>query len=274
MLELEQPKGSYYFYDQWFLAELAQRNKLERNTLGAFTGKPGRGKTVAALSTALALDPEFTVDKIVFTANQFKKAIDESKQFSWIVWDEPNKGLSHQDWYSEMNKAVTRFLQTSRFHLKNVLFALPKLDLMAKSARPVLLFEGVFWTHKLASIYELEPNHFGSTPELYKNFLGEAEFKLPPRELWKAYENKREEWHKKEFPDETFTEESGLEKLSRRYKEWAVVLAHVKGNPDRYKDPNKGNRITALQVSSIEGCSDQTARKVIRNLAIEEATKN
>lgn len=270
MLELERP--TYYYYDSWFLDELSQRNKLDRNTLAAFTGKPGRGKTVAALSTALALDPEFSVDKIVFTAQQFKKAIDESKQFSWIVWDEPNKGLSHQDWYTEMNKAVTRFLQTSRFHLKNVLFALPKLDLMAKSARPVLLFEGVFWTHRIASIYELEPNHFGSTPDLYKNFVGEAEFKFPPRELWKGYEDKREEWHRKEFPDEPFIDESAPVKV-KRYREWGEVLAHVKADPSRYRDPQKGNRITALMVSSIEGCSDQTARKVIRNLAIEEATR-
>jgi len=267
------PQDAYYYYtipggNDDYLHQLAERSRLNYTTLILYLGKPGKGKSWAGLKTCERMDPEFTIDNVVFNGRQFRRAV-EKPGFGWYLWDEPNKGLSHRNWYSEINKAVTTYLQTSRFREKNVVFALPKEDWIDKSARGVMAGEAIFWHRGIASVHVLMPNYFGSSPETYKPFTGEIEFTPPSHDLVRAYEDKREDWHRREFPEEPFEDETDAPppvKVDRRGKSWYTVYQNVKKDQERYKD--KG-RLTSLMIQSIEGCSDQTARKVIKKIAIE-----
>ena len=126
---------SYFVESNWFWDELKQRLLTDKNVLGLVTGHTGRGKTCWAIKVASAMDSTFNAQQIVFNYAQFREAIENSHDQAWIVWDEPNKGLSHRDWYLDINKAITTYLQTFRFRHKNILFALPKASLIDKSAR-------------------------------------------------------------------------------------------------------------------------------------------
>jgi hypothetical protein len=275
---LEVPQDAYYYYttpgsDRDYLFQLAERSRLHYTTLILYLGKPGKGKSWAALKTCEKMDPNFSIDDVVFNGRQFRKAV-ERPGFAWLLWDEPNRGLSHREWYTEINKAVTTYLQTSRFREKNVVFALPKEDWIDKSARGVMAGEAIFWHRGIASVHVLMPNYFGSSPETFKPFIGEIEFKAPSHDLVRGYEDKREEWHKKEFPDEPFSEDTPAfsePKIDKRGMSWLKVYALVKATPQDYTDTQKG-RLTSLMIQSKTGCSDQTARKVIQKIALEEIT--
>lgn len=272
MTELVLPTETYWYQSAWFIDQLREREKTDRNTLGLVLGKPGRGKTTWSLDVCQKMDEGFSPDRIVFTYRQFRKAVEDSPENSWFVWDEPNRGLSHRNWYSQINKAVTTYLQTSRFRHKSILFALPKADLIDKAARAVMSFEAILFTRGIASVYAIEPNHFGTSPESFKYFMGEVQTSKVTGELWKAYQDKREEFHRKEFPDDPEDEEPSGPELPRRAK-FEDVLKQVRADPSRFKDPAKG-RLSPRIVSALCACSDQLARKAITRYVIEEASKN
>lgn len=266
------PPDAYYYYSPYYLDQLRERSEQHYTTLAMYLGKPGKGKSMAGLKTCERMDPNFNIDRIVFSGKQFRKAV-SAEGSAWILWDEPNKGLSHRKWYTEINQVVTVYLQTSRFREKNVIFALPHDKWIDKNARGVMAYEGIFWNRGIATIYQRDPNYFGGSPEVFKKTIGEVEFKLPSHSLIRAYEDKREEWHTKEFPEEPFDENTPEPEETpggKRGKPWQLVYGMVLKDPMRYWDRDK-DRMTPRLVSSLCECSDQTARKVVDHYYIERA---
>lgn len=258
---------AYFIASNWFFDEIHERLKSDKNILGLVTGHTGRGKTCWAIKVAQALDPSFNAERIVFDYQQFRFAIENSPEYAWIVWDEPNKGLSHRDWYLDINKAITTYLQTFRFRHKNILFALPKASLVDKSARVVCLFEAIMQKEGLAKIYQYEHNHFGS-PEIYKWKRGEVQTDMPDHALMKDYFQRRETFHKEEFPEEEFKE------AEEKARGWKRIIALVKESPEKYTvsnqhDPTSKPRLSARKISALLDCSDNTARKVVTKIESE-----
>jgi len=275
---LVEPERYFYYLEPTskddYLQQLGERSEQRYTTLAMYLGKPGKGKSMAGLKTCERMDPTFSDDKIVFSGKQFKQAVKEEGA-AWILWDEPNKGLSHRKWYTEINQVVTVYLQTSRFREKNVIFALPHDKWIDKNARGVMAYELIFWNRGIATAYLREPNYFGGSPEVFKKTVQEVEFRLPSHDLIQAYEDKREAWHQKEFPDEPFDEtvpEPEDVPGGRRGKPWRLVLQEVQQDPMRYYDKEK-DRITARLISSLCECSDQTARKVMDAYYAERARR-
>ena len=90
------PQDAYYYYtipggNDDYLHQLAERSRLKYTTLILYLGKPGKGKSWAGLKTCERMDPEFTIDNVVFNGRQFRRAV-EKPGFGWYLWDEPNKG--------------------------------------------------------------------------------------------------------------------------------------------------------------------------------------
>lgn len=191
--------------------------------------------------------------------------METSQDYSWTLWDEPNKGLSHQDWYDEMNKAVTRYIQTFRFKHKNLLLALPQLRLLSKSARAVVLFEAMMKRPGLARIHQLEPDYFGSR-EFYKYGRGEVDLPFPRRKLYDEYEKLKDEFHKEDFPKEAFADKT-IENLTG----WRRIYAMVKETPEKFRvqdphNPSQPGKLSARKISALLDCSDNTARKVVTKI--------
>jgi len=261
-------RGHLYFVESnWFWDELKQRLSTDKNVLGLVTGHTGRGKTCWAIKVASTMDPTFNAQQIVFNYAQFREAIENSHEQAWIVWDEPNKGLSHRDWYLDINKAITTYLQTFRFRHKNILFALPKASLIDKSARVVCLFEAIMQKEGLAKVYQYEHNHF-SGPEIYKWKRGEVQTVMPEHGLMKEYFHRREQFHKEEFPEEE------IRQSEERSKGWKRVYDLVKETPEKFRvqdprNPQDPGRLSARKISALLDCSDNTARKVVTKIEFE-----
>ncbi len=268
--------NDYWEIDPWFWEELDERRKTGGNVVAVATGPNNAGKSYWCLELcrqlhlSYGLEP-FTDEGVVFNSRQFWERMQGSSSEAWALWDEPNKGLSHRDWYEEMNKAVTTFIQTFRFKRKSLLLALPHVRLLDKSARAVLLFEAMMKRPGLARVHQLEPDYFGNH-EFYKYFRGEVQLGMPPVALYRPYELKKDEFHKSDFPEEAFNTpaQNAIEDL----RGWRKVYAQVKEAREKFlvqdpRNPQEPGRLSARKISALLDCSDNTARKVVTKIEYE-----
>jgi len=263
----------YYQVDPWFWEEMAERRKAGGNVVALATGQPNIGKSYWCLALLQEIHRSWSLSKItseaiVFNSGQFWKRMQESEEEAWTLWDEPNKGLSHRDWYEEMNKAVTTFIQTFRFKKKSLLLALPHMRLVDKSARAVCLFEAMMKKPGLARIHQLEPDYFGNR-EFYKYFRGEVQLPMPSLRLVREYEVKKNEFHETDFPEVSFEEEP----IKKAESVFDRVYQTVKGKMERYYHPSKlPQQLSPSLIAADLHCSGEIARRVRDRIELEKRT--
>ncbi len=197
---------------------------------------------------------------IVFNSYQFWLRMQTCGEWEWTLWDEPNKGLSHRDWYLDMNKAVVTYIQTFRFKHKPLLLALPHIRLLDKSARAVMVGEAMMKRPGLARVHQLEPDYFG-TREFFKYFRGEVEEYLPNRQFRNWYEEAKMKFHETDFPKEAFQQptETG-ETKSKQTVELERVEGIVRQDPLRFGKPSPDGKSYVLNAQKIEALTNTTAR--------------
>lgn len=77
-------------------------------------GAEGSGKSVLAQQAAYYCDPSLTIDRVVFTPNELRKAVMEAKPYQAIIYDEAYTGLSSRATMSLINRALISMLAEIR----------------------------------------------------------------------------------------------------------------------------------------------------------------
>src|SRR5438445_10887478 len=100
--------NEYWEESPWFWDEVRQRKNEGGVMLAVATGPPNIGKTYWCMSLMedFHIDwqlPKFENAGVVFNSGQFWDRMKACGEWEWTLWDEPNKGLSHRDWYMDMN---------------------------------------------------------------------------------------------------------------------------------------------------------------------------
>lgn len=95
-------------------------------------GREGSGKSTLALQFAHYLDPHFSINKIVFKAEDFENVIREVPKYSAVVFDEAFNGLSSKGALSQQNKKMIRLLMECRQRNLFVFIVLPSIFLLEK----------------------------------------------------------------------------------------------------------------------------------------------
>ncbi|MBP1987234.1 zonular occludens toxin (zot) [Halolamina salifodinae] len=185
-------------------------HEWNQNFMGTFVGETGKGKSYAALRIAEALDPNFSVDNIAFTLEEFFSLVEEDQpEGSVIVLDEAGVGASHRDWYDDAHQHLNYVLQTWRHQNRIAILTLPELDKLDPVARSRLhgYFEMIRinhdeqWSRAQYKNIKTNPrtgeNYFryprlrwDGTKRMYKGLT----FGLPSEELREAYEERKEEF--------------------------------------------------------------------------------
>lgn len=94
------------------------------------TGMEGSGKSTLAFQLAYHLDKDFTLDDIVFNAQDFEDRIRNKKRYGCICFDECFNGLSRRSALSGENKKLLRLLQECRQRNLIVFLVLPSVFLL------------------------------------------------------------------------------------------------------------------------------------------------
>jgi len=127
----------YYMADPIFQQfQKAKRMILEsdQDRIYVVTGREGLGKSKLARQLAYSIDPTISLDRIVFTSEDFKSAIKKAKKGQAIIFDECFRGLSSKGSISKENKELVELLMECR-QLNLVIFlVLPSFFLLEKYA--------------------------------------------------------------------------------------------------------------------------------------------
>jgi hypothetical protein len=153
--------------------------------------------------------------------------------------------------------------------------ALPHIRLLDKSARAVLIGEAMMKRPGLARVHQLEPDYYGNR-EFFKYFRGEVLEYMPNRKFREAYEEKRAEFHKTDFPEQAFEDEP-----DKKARSWELILEKILEDPNHklpsgeyaYKrEIGKGTSqyiFTARKIRLFFNCSDITAQKVVDHIPMD-----
>ena len=118
-----------------FSRELQRRvnKKLASNT--AVVGEAGIGKSYMAIQMARILDPNMTIEQVVFTYSEYLKVLMELKMGKPIVFDEPSYAMGKREWYKQVNQALVKTMESQRFMVKPLFISVININLLDKTIR-------------------------------------------------------------------------------------------------------------------------------------------
>jgi len=108
--------------------------------MGVVYGPTGSGKSWYSLKLAKAVDPDFSIDNVVFTVDEFFTLLnsDKLKKGSVVVFDEAGVAIPNREWYSIHNRMVNYVFQVFRFKNIGVIFTVPSLDFIDSQTRKLM----------------------------------------------------------------------------------------------------------------------------------------
>lgn len=183
-------------------------HEWDQNFMGVMVGETGKGKSYAALRLAEALYPNFSIDDVAFTLQEFFQLVEEDRpEGSVIILDEAGVGASHRDWYDDAHQHLNYVLQTWRHQNRIAILTIPELDKLDPVARARLhgYFEMIRINHQeewsRAQFKRIKTNprtgenyyryprlRWNGTKRKYKGLT----FGLPSEDLRDAYEERKE----------------------------------------------------------------------------------
>lgn len=174
------------------------------------TGKVGSGKSLSSITWALANDPTFNIDRVVFTPNDFMKLVKESPEKTkgkFVVADEIGSWMPSRDYMTLTNKLLSLVLQTFRYKRIGVIWTVPQLrqvDINIRTMADALIETQYVNRNKQYVVSKYKDIQFHS--QINKNYMifpvvstekgrakvTETDIGRPPRELEEAYLEKKE----------------------------------------------------------------------------------
>ncbi|RLI84564.1 hypothetical protein DRP07_00655 [Archaeoglobales archaeon] len=104
-----------------FVKKARTHQLLEDSILFAFLGRRRSGKSTDALALCKKIDPDMTIEQVVFTNKEFRDATREYKKAA-IFWDEPSVTAYSREYQDEANRLLNKTLQV--FGYKRLVIAL------------------------------------------------------------------------------------------------------------------------------------------------------
>ncbi|RYJ13581.1 hypothetical protein ELS19_06170 [Halogeometricum borinquense] len=182
-------------------------NIHDDNWMAAVVGETGSGKSWAALRIAEVLDPNFGIDQVAFSVEEFLRLVidDSYNRGSIIVFEEASVGANAQEWYTKGNKVLGRVLDTWRHQNRGAIFTLPAFGQLTKNARgrmsALIQMQAKFEDEGYTTAKYKWIDQDTDTGKLYKKYprIGGKKYKhlkvtKPSRELREAYEKKKEQF--------------------------------------------------------------------------------
>ncbi len=158
--------------------------EADQDRIYVITGREGLGKSTLAMQLAYVVDQNFSLNNIVFTANQLEKRITECKPNTAILMDEAFNGLSSKGAISKENKRLVRILMMMRQRNLFLFIVLPSFFLLEKYValfRSTALFN-VLASRKNFKLRYYKVYNYNKKRELYikgKNLMDYSRPKIP-----------------------------------------------------------------------------------------------
>jgi len=265
------------------LGYLRYKIKNNNNYISVFAGGTGSGKSWAALSLGDMVDPNFSIDNVVFTPLDFIRRVDhlinDGQKGAVIIFDEAGtEGMSSRDWHSEGNKSINSLLQTFRSNNLILIITVPYASFIDSRARKlcdsiVQFYNGsVNKSDKIsaAKIQKIQASQYNDKILMpYPKFktrdgviqVKSVAFPSPPRKLINEYEKRKADFNK----HVRVKAESGMRPEQYEAQVDGVILTDVqKEIYDLYAVEGKSQK----EIAEIRGVSPPVISKCVK--AIEK----
>ncbi len=261
-----------------FIATIRNRLiKKNKNWISIVEGETGSGKSTVAITQALAIDPTFNEERIIFSPKDFLYRVKDLKRGQVIMWDETGVGFSSQDFAERVSKYISKVFQTMRFKNGATIMTVPMKGMINVNARRLVhsieMTNGISRNYRInyVKMYKYAQSLFTNKAysKLYRfNFfntvfaLKRIAFVRPKMtgvygKIFKEYEKK-----KQEFFDATvigkavdvIDQEESISRSERERRKWQLVeqsAREVINNPSTFGYLTK-NGNWKLSVTSIE----------------------
>lgn len=133
--------------DSVLIRYIKERVAHDRNFILLVVGDTGSGKSSVALRIMELLDPNPSVDNVIFTINEFARVSyqEDRPKGSVIVFDEAGIEMDNYKWYTDKNITMAQMLMTSRYKNHIYIFTVPVGKFIALKSR--ILMHGVVLCH-------------------------------------------------------------------------------------------------------------------------------
>lgn len=120
-----------------WISYVKQRIRQNKNFLGAVVGPTGSGKSYTSLRICEELDPDFSIDRVVFGGLALMELVvgGKLKRGSAICFEETGVEMSAKNWHSLTNRLLNNLIQTFRHRGFILIMNSPFLDFIDKSTR-------------------------------------------------------------------------------------------------------------------------------------------
>jgi hypothetical protein len=136
-IEFNKPEEALSKYFQYFFYKL--KVGLVSSIVGSTFLKSGTGKSYTALRLAELIDPDFSINKVVYYPSEFLSVMDKieenGKPSQIVVVDEGEVTAPSTLWYSFTNKAIAYNLATFRYLRSMAIFVSPAFSWLDKKVR-------------------------------------------------------------------------------------------------------------------------------------------
>lgn len=257
------------------------------NWMGATVGETGSGKSWAALRIAEVVDPDFSVEQVAFSMEEFMRLVldDSYGRGSMIVFEEASVEAAAHDWHSKSNEVLRNVLDTWRHQNRGVVFTLPAFGQLDKGARGRMSAliqmceknEGEGYT---AAKYKWVDQD-SDTGKLYKKYprikgkkYKKLKIRKPSKDLREAYEKRKEEYTdelNEELLEELLEDQQDDEEEADEKDPKTIARGILENNEiEKYVSDNNGQRY--IDRGKIEYEFDVGARrsKKVKTVLLEE----
>jgi len=159
-----------------FTYTLKSRITQKLATVVLITGEAGIGKTHCAIKVLRKIDPDFSVDQVVFRHKDFLNLVVDLPPGKPIVFDEPQYVIGHRKWYKEVAQVIVDTIESFRFTVHPLFIPIINKSLIDKTVRKYLVqYQIVVFDRGYAKVYRVRASQFTDdiqTPLFCELYLG------------------------------------------------------------------------------------------------------
>jgi tRNA splicing endonuclease len=126
--------------EKYWITYIKSRIKKNKNFICFVSGQTGSGKSWSSISIGESLDPDFGIDRIVFSGIELMNLINSGKLKggSVIIFEEVGVEHSNKNWQSITNKMLSYLMQTFRHRCFVLIMNSPYMDFLEASTRKLV----------------------------------------------------------------------------------------------------------------------------------------
>ena len=180
--------------EKYWITYIKQRIKKNKNFLGFISAQTGGGKSYACLSICEQIDPDFDINRCVFSGLELMKLVNspDLKRGSAIMFDEMSIDMDNRNWNSTTNKMINYLMQTFRYRGFIMLMNSPFMDFIDSKTRKLfhadIGIQGIDYEKKEAVLQPRIIQYNGRNKKFYYKRLkvSTQEFGCKPIDSWRV----------------------------------------------------------------------------------------